>query len=119
MLGRQPSWPPGRYSCLAGFVEPGESAEQAVIRESAEEAGLAVSDVRYVASQPWPFPASLMLGYRAVADPTAAISVGADEIDDARWFARDDIAEAVRKGLLLPPPVSIARHIVDAWLAGS
>jgi NAD+ diphosphatase len=119
LFGRQPSWPPGRYSCLAGFIESGESAEQAVVRETAEEAGISVSDVRYVASQPWPFPASLMLGFRCVADPGEPLDVGKDELDDARWFSRADIADAVRSGLLLPPPVSIARHLVDAWLTES
>lgn len=116
LLGRQPSWPQGRFSCLAGFVEAGESAEQAVIRESAEEAGVRVTDVRYVASQPWPFPASLMLGYRATADPAQPIDLSSQELDDARWFSRAQIAEAVTQGLLLPPPVSIARHLVDRWL---
>lgn len=119
LLGRQPSWPAGRYSCLAGFVEAGESAEQAVARESAEEAGIHVTNVRYVASQPWPFPASLMIGYRGTADPTEPIDVSSDELDDARWFPRAEIEDAVARGLLLPPPVSIARHMVDLWLAGS
>jgi NAD+ diphosphatase len=119
LLGRQPSWPKDRFSCLAGFVEAGESAEQAVVRESAEEAGIRVTDVRYVSSQPWPFPASLMLGYRGTADPAEPIDVSSQELEDARWFPRAEIADAVTRGLLLPPPVSIARHLVDRWLAGS
>jgi len=115
VLGRQHTWPPGRYSILAGFVEPGESAEAAVAREVAEEVGLAVTDVRYAASQPWPFPSSLMLGFhaRAVGDPTLRLTDG--ELADARWLSRDQIRR--RDGIgALPPPVSIARRLVDAWL---
>jgi len=115
VLGRQPSWPAGRYSCLAGFVEPGESAEQAVVREVAEEAGIACRDVRAVSSQPWPFPASLMLGFSAVADPDAPMAAGDDELEDVRWFSRAD----VRVGkVLLPPPVSIANLLIARWLRG-
>ena len=88
LLGRQPSWPPGRYSALAGFVEPGESLEAAVAREVAEEAGVEVGEVRYRASQPWPFPASLMIGFEAdYAGGTP--DVGDDELEDVRWFSRD------------------------------
>jgi NAD+ diphosphatase len=114
VLGRQAVWPPGRFSILAGFVEPGESAEGAVVREVAEEVGLAVTDVRYVASQPWPFPQSLMLGFvaRALDDE---LRVDHDEIEEARWFSRDELlAGAGPKAL--PPEVSIARHIIDRWL---
>ena len=117
LLGRQPAWPPGRYSCLAGFVEAGESAEQAVIRESREEAGVEVREVRYVASQPWPFPASLMLGYGATADVDAAVGAVDEELEDVRWFHRAEITESLENGLLLPPPISIARHLVEDWLA--
>jgi NAD+ diphosphatase len=115
VLGRQQSWPLGRYSILAGFVEPGESAEAAVAREVAEEVGLAVEDVQYFASQPWPFPSSLMLGFRARAsgDPTLRLADG--ELADAGWFSRDQIRR--RDGFAaLPPPVSIARRLVDDWL---
>jgi NAD+ diphosphatase len=115
VLGRQAAWPQGRYSILAGFVEPGESAEAAVAREVAEEVGLAVTDVRYVASQPWPFPSSLMLGFvaRAVGDLT--VRRGDGELADAGWFSRDQIRR--REGIGgLPPPVSIARRIIDDWL---
>lgn len=119
LLGRQPAWPAGLYSCLAGFVEAGESAEQAVVRETAEEAGIAVRNVRYVASQPWPFPASLMLGFRATADPAEPLNTTGDELEDARWFSRGEIAAAVGTGALLPPPVSIARHMICEWLAES
>ena len=116
VLGRQASWPAGRYSILAGFVEPGESAEAAVAREVAEESGLTVTDVRYVASQPWPFPSSLMFGFQArvTGDPT--IHVDGKELEDARWFTRDQIRR--RDGLgALPPPVSIAHRIITDWLA--
>ncbi len=117
VLGRQAVWPPGRFSILAGFVEPGESAEAAVAREVAEEVGLAVTDIRYVASQPWPFPQSLMLGFVARADDPGDLVLDPDEIEEARWFTRDEL----RRGegpRALPPPVSIARHILDRWLNG-
>lgn len=114
LLGRQASWPPDRFSTLAGFVEPGESAEQAVVREVAEETGIAVRDVLYRGSQPWPFPASLMLGYRAVCDAGASPVPADGELEDARWFDKD----ALRAGgsLLLPTPVSIAWHLITDWL---
>lgn len=120
VLGRQPSWPAGRYSTLAGFVEPGESAEQAVVREVREEAGIDVHDVRYVASQPWPFPSSLMLGFTAVCAASAAPHAADCELDDARWFHRDELRNAASWGrgdaLQLPGAVSIARHLIDGWL---
>jgi len=119
LLGRKPTWSPGQFSCLAGFVEPGESAEHAVVRETREETAVDVSGVRYVASQPWPFPASLMLGYRAVADPTQPVDVGHDELAAARWFSRQEIADAVAAGTMLPGAVSIARFMIEAWLAES
>lgn len=114
VLGRQPLWPPGRYSTLAGFVEPGESAEQAVVREVREETGLAVREVRYRGSQPWPFPASLMLGFRAVCDRDAQPMPRDGELEDARWFSRDEL----RAGgdMLLPTPVSIAWRLITDWL---
>jgi NAD+ diphosphatase len=116
VLGRQAIWPTGRYSTLAGFVEPGESAELAVVREVAEETGIAVRDVLYRGSQPWPFPASLMLGYRAVCDADA-LPVPADgELEDARWFSREELRAS--GGLLLPTPVSIAWHLITDWLDG-
>jgi NAD+ diphosphatase len=126
LLGRQRTWPPGRYSALAGFVEPGESLEAAVAREVAEEAGVRVGEVRYVASQPWPFPASLMLGFEA--DWAGGeIQRADDELEDASWFSRAEVAQAAGTdarwedgapgGLLLPPRLAIARHLLEGWLA--
>ena len=126
LLGRQRPWPPGRYSALAGFVEPGESLEGAVAREVAEETGVAVGAVRYVASQPWPFPASLMLGFEA--DWAGGeVQLADDELEDASWFSRAEVAGAAgtdarwedgsADGLLLPPRLAIARHLLEGWLA--
>jgi NAD+ diphosphatase len=115
VLGRQAVWPPGRFSILAGFVEPGESAEAAVAREVAEEVGLAVTDIHYVGSQPWPFPQSLMLGFVARADGADELVLDPSEIEEARWFTREEIARGDGPAAL-PPPVSIARHILDRWL---
>jgi len=121
VLGRQAVWGPGRFSTLAGFVEPGESAEQAVVRECLEEASLAVTDVRYVDSQPWPFPSSLMLGFTARCDG-ATLPVPADgELQEARWFTRDELRSAGSWGaaghsVQLPSSISIARLLIDGWL---
>jgi NAD+ diphosphatase len=117
VLGRQAVWPPGRFSILAGFVEPGESAEGAVAREVAEEVGLQVTDVRYVSSQPWPFPQSLMLGFTARLDGDDTLRLDPTEIEEARWWTRDELRSG-RGPEALPPPVSIARHIIDRWVAG-
>ena len=117
VLGRQAVWPPGRFSILAGFVEPGESAEAAVAREVAEEVGLQVTDIRYVSSQPWPFPQSLMLGFVARADGDDTLRLDPTEIEEARWFTRDELRSG-NGPRALPPPVSIARHILDRWMAG-
>ena len=115
LLARNAMWPERRVSILAGFVEGGESAEQAVAREVAEETGIAVSAVTYLGSQPWPMPQSLMLGFRAAAD-TTEIQVDADEIAEANWYSRDELAAAIDAGTLrLPPPVSIAHGIIEAW----
>lgn len=113
VLGHAPGWPNGRYSVLAGFVEPGEAAEHAVAREVAEEVGLAVSEVTYAGSQPWPFPSSLMLGFTARA-PYGDLRLEPEELADARWFRRDEVREQV---VTLPSAVSIARWLLDAWLA--
>ncbi|MFD2090442.1 NAD(+) diphosphatase [Blastococcus deserti] len=117
VLGRQAVWPPGRFSILAGFVEPGESAEAAVAREVAEEVGLRVTDIRYVGSQPWPFPQSLMLGFVARAEGADDLVVDPTEIEEARWFTREELSRGAGPAAL-PPPVSIARHILDRWVAG-
>ncbi|WP_116452591.1 NAD(+) diphosphatase [Blastococcus litoris] len=117
VLGRQAVWPPGRFSILAGFVEPGESAEAAVAREVAEEVGLAVTGIRYVGSQPWPFPQSLMLGFVARVDGPDDLVLDPTEIEEARWFTREELARGEGPAAL-PPPVSIARHILDRWIAG-
>jgi NAD+ diphosphatase len=117
VLGRQAVWPPGRFSILAGFVEPGESAEAAVAREVAEEVGLRVTDITYVGSQPWPFPQSLMLGFVARVEGNDVLVLDPDEIEEARWFTRAEL-RAGEGPKALPPPVSIARHILDRWVAG-
>jgi NAD+ diphosphatase len=112
LLGRQAQWPAGRYSALAGFVEPGESLEEAVAREVREEAGVRVADVRYRSSQPWPFPSSLMLGFSARwagGDP----AVRDAELEDVGWFTRQAIVDG---DVLLPPPTAIARRLIDEWL---
>jgi NAD+ diphosphatase len=125
LLGRQASWAPRRYSVLAGFVEPGESLEQTVAREVFEEAGVRVHACRYLASQPWPFPGSLMLGFIARAHPDAP-QVG-DELEDARWFSLDEIRAGLARdwnaplgddepGIGLSPPISIARWLVEQWV---
>jgi NAD+ diphosphatase len=111
LLGRQASWPQGRYSTIAGFVEPGESLEDAVVREVFEETGVTAGAVEYVASQPWPFPSSLMLGFNAVAS-TREIHLRDGELEDARWFSRADIAAGHPS---LPPPGAISARLIDAW----
>jgi NAD+ diphosphatase len=121
VLGRQAVWPAGRFSTLAGFVEPGESAEQAVVREVAEETGLEVDEVVYVASQPWPFPSSLMLGFRARCAGDAVPRPVDGELEDARWFTRDEVRDAATwgargGGLQLPSAVSIAALLIADWL---
>jgi NAD+ diphosphatase len=115
VLGRQATWPPGRFSILAGFVEPGESLEGAVIREVGEEVGLAVTDVTYSGSQPWPFPASLMLGYTARVTGSEELTLRDGELAEARWVTKDEIRSG--EVVALPPPVSIAYRIIDDWLS--
>jgi NAD+ diphosphatase len=115
LLGRQAKWDATWYSVLAGFVEPGESLEQAVRREVKEEAGIAVGEVRYDSSQPWPFPSSLMIGFVAEALDDD-IRLGDDELEDARWFTRAEIDAAVEAGeLRLSPRTSISRHLIESW----
>ncbi|MDZ7644423.1 MAG: NAD(+) diphosphatase [Woeseiaceae bacterium] len=115
LLGRQAAWPEGRFSTIAGFVEPGESLEDAVVREVAEETDVVVDDVRYHSSQPWPFPASLMLGFSARA-LSEAIRLNDGELEAAAWFTRKELNSGYPK---LPPRLSIARRLVDDWLAAA
>jgi NAD+ diphosphatase len=116
LLGRQSRFPPGMYSTLAGFVEPGESLEDAVAREVLEEAGVHLTDIRYHSSQPWPFPASIMLGFTAQATDFE-IRIDRDELEDARWFGRAELLAAIAEGVSpLPRADSIARRLVEHWL---
>ena len=121
LLGRQPGWVPGRWSVLAGFVEPGETPEQAVVREVHEETAVHVHQCRYLGAQPWPFPGSLMLGYIALAAPDLPCTDG--ELEDARWFTREEVGQALARGddasagPILPGALSIARALVEHWHA--
>ena len=116
VLGRAPRFPPGMYSTLAGFVEPGESLESAVRREVREEVGLELGEVRYRSSQPWPFPQSLMLGFRAVA-AEGELAIELEELEDARWFHRAELRDETLRPVRLPNLDSIARFLIDEWLA--
>lgn len=119
LLGRQASWRSHMYSAIAGYVEPGESVEDAVYRETWEETGLRLRDIRYFSSQPWPFSGSIMLGFHARAE-TTEIHLADQELEDARWFSRDEIPELLDNGsLVLPPTDTIARHMFDDWFARS
>jgi NADH pyrophosphatase NudC (nudix superfamily) len=116
LLARNRRWPERRVSILAGFVEPGESAEQAVAREVQEETGIAVARVRYAGSQPWPMPQSLMLGFRAAASGGLELRVDDDEIAEAHWYSREELRLALAaQEILLPPPVSIAHRLIQSW----
>lgn len=116
LLGRQKVWKPGMYSTLAGFVEPGETLEEAVAREVWEETNVHVEDVRYHSSQPWPFPASVMLGFHAKAR-TTDINRNDEEVEDAQWFTLDELRNFERLGNSLPRPDSIARRLIEDWMA--
>ena len=122
LLGRSPRFPPGMYSTLAGFVEPGESMEQTVRREVFEESGVEVGQIRYLASQPWPFPSSLMIGFHATAVSTD-VRLHDDELEDARWFSADELLAAKARGedetFCLPRKDSIARFLIETWLEGN
>lgn len=124
LLGRQASWAPRRYSVIAGFVEPGESLEQTVVREVHEETRVRVTASQYLGAQPWPFPGALMLGFRAWADPADVPQVDG-ELEDARWFTREEVGAALARGLhddgqglLLSPSISIARALIEHWYRG-
>ena len=118
-LGRQASWPEGRYSNFAGFVEPGESLEAAVIREVAEESGLKVSEIKYLSSQPWPFPNSIMLAFEAFTDNPEVAKPDGQEIVDLKWFTKSELREAIKDGSLkLPPGTSVSGKMVEFWLNG-
>ena len=120
LLGRNSYFPPNSYSALAGFVEPGETIEEAVAREVLEEAGVSVTDVRYVMSQPWPFPSQLMIGcHSTAADPR--LTIDERELEDARWFTRSEVATALEMGresssFVPPPPQAVAFHLMRWWL---
>lgn len=120
LLGRQPRFPPRSYSALAGFVEPGETIEEAVARETLEEAGVTVSNVRYVFSQPWPFPSQLMIGCHAMAN-NDALAIDKTELEDARWFTRDEVINSMSAGRndenapFLPPPAEAIAHQLMRW----
>lgn len=125
LLGRQRVWQERRFSLLAGFVEAGESLEACVVREVREEVGIGVRDLRYLGSQPWPFPRSLMIGFSAVADPDEPLRFADGEIAEAGWFTRRQVLTALDAGdwlegadvpLLLPGPVSIARRMIESWV---
>jgi len=119
LLGRQPRFPPRRLSTLAGFVEPGETIEEAVAREVKEEAGVDVSDVSYVGSQPWPFPSSLMIGCHAMAT-SSELTIDKTELEEADWFTREEVAQAMAGDdaarFIAPPPQAIAHHLLKWWL---
>lgn len=123
LMGREATWPARRWSVLAGFVEPGETLEQTVEREVFEESQVRVRASRYLGSQPWPFPSSLMLGFEADAEPDEPVP-NTDELEDVRWFTREEIGAALRgetvdEGVLLSPSVSISRWLIERWYQGS
>jgi NAD+ diphosphatase len=117
LMGRQPKWPPGFYSALAGFIEPGETIEEAVARECKEEAGISIDEVAFHSTQPWPYPSSLMIGCFARATTTEIILDG-NELSDAKWFSRDQVRAAMARGsneLRMPPRMAIAHQLVKSW----
>ena len=116
LLGRQKVWPKHRFSTFAGFVEPGESFEHCVIREVREEAGVELTKINYLGSQPWPFPASLMIAFEAVTNTPELARADGDEIEEIRWFSRADMKAAIAdKSLILPLEISVARQMINAW----
>jgi NAD+ diphosphatase len=120
LLGRQKVWPAKRFSTFAGFVEPGESFESTVIREVAEECGGEIDSMRYLGSQPWPFPASLMIAFEAIISNPDSVKADGEEIEEILWLSRADLKEKVASGdLLLPPRISVARAMIEAWYGKS
>ena len=116
LLGHQPIWPEKRFSTFAGFVETGESFEECVSREVFEEAGIYPSQVKYITSQPWPFPASIMIAFEAISDRPEDARPDGQEITEVRWLSRDEMKQAVASGeILLPPGISVARRMIEAW----
>ena len=116
LLGHQPIWPDGRFSTFAGFLEPGETFEQCVEREVFEESGVKVNEIRYLGSQPWPFPASIMIAFSAVVDDPSTAKADGVEITEVRWFSREELKAAVAdRSLLLPPTISVARKMIAMW----
>ena len=117
LLGRQPIWPEGRFSCFAGFLEPGETFEQCVQREVYEESGVAVREINYLGSQPWPFPASIMISFEAITDFPEVARPDGEEIVEIKWLSRTQFNEQVADGsLTLPPIMSVSRKMIDRWL---
>ena len=116
LLGHQPIWPDGRFSTFAGFLEPGETFEQCVEREVFEESGVKVNEIKYLGSQPWPFPASIMIAFSAVVEDPSAAKADGVEITEVRWFSRDELKASIADGsLLLPPTISVARKMIAMW----
>ena len=117
LLGRQAIWPEGRFSCFAGFLEPGETFEQCVQREVNEESGLAVREINYLGSQPWPFPASIMISFEAITDFPEVAKPDGEEIVEIKWLSRAELKAQVADGSLsLPPTMSVSRKMIDRWL---
>ena len=117
LLGHQPVWPEGRFSTFAGFLEPGETFEQCVSREVFEESNIKVSEIKYLGSQPWPFPASIMIAFEAVTDNPEVAKGDGEEITEVKWFTRAELKAAAADGsLLLPPSISVARKMIEGWL---
>ena len=116
LLGHQKVWPTNRFSTFAGFVEPGESFEQCVRREVKEEAGVVVTAMNYLGSQPWPFPASIMIAYEALIDDPTAAQADGEEIEEIRWYTRESMKAAVQnQSIILPPTISVARAMINRW----
>jgi len=116
LLGRQKVWPEKRFSCFAGFVEPGESFEQTVLREVFEESGIKADEITYLGSQPWPFPASIMISFSAIATNPAAAKADGEEIEEIIWLTREEMCAAIaNQSLTLPPGMSVARKMIEFW----